>query len=189
MKKYSIWCLIAVSVFIMNNCNSNDRSSLTINSPDKRISVGFFLNKEDQGGYKIDFNEKTIIDSSLFSFDFKDQNTFGPNLKVINSSTSLFDETWETVWGEQKYVRNNYNELKVEVEEKSNLQRRCFMVFRVFNDGVGFRFEFPEQKNLKDVTILDENTQFNLTGNHTCWWEPGDWGIYGERTMPTGFDR
>ena len=56
MKKYSIWCLIAVSVFIMNNCNSNDRSSLTINSPDKRISVGFFLNKEDQGGYKIDFN-------------------------------------------------------------------------------------------------------------------------------------
>ena len=63
--------------------------------------------------------------------------------------------------------------------EKEKIKgRTCFVVLRVFNDGVGFRFEFPEQGNLNDVTILDENTQFKLTGNNTCWWTPGDWDIY-----------
>ena len=178
MKKYYLWLLVLISFIVMNSCTSNSNNSLTVNSPDKKINVKFFLSRENQAGYKIVFNDKTVIDSSLFSFDFKDQNTFGSNLKIVNSTTSSFDETWKTVWGEQKYVRDNYNELKIEVKEKSDLQRRCFIVFRVFNDGVGFRFEFPEQDNLKDVTILDENTQFRLTGNHTCWWEPGDWDIY-----------
>ena len=178
MKKYYLWLLVLISFIVMNSCTSNSNNSLTVNSPDKKINVKFFLSRENQAGYKIVFNDKTVIDSSLFNFDFKDQNTFGSNLKIVNSTTSSFDETWKTVWGEQKYVRDNYNELKIEVKEKSDLQRRCFIVFRVFNDGVGFRFEFPEQDNLKDVTILDENTQFRLTGNHTCWWEPGDWDIY-----------
>jgi len=177
MKKHLFWFVIFPPLFFMNNCSTN-KDQLTVISPDENIKVEFLLNKDHQAGYKVSFKNKTVIDLSLFGFDFQDQESFDSNLTIVNSEVSSFDKTWETVWGEQKYVRNNYNELRIELEEKNDLQRRCFIVFRVFNDGVGFRFEFPEQKNLKDVTILDENTQFRLTGNHTCWWEPGDWDIY-----------
>ena len=119
-----------------------------------------------------------MIDSSLFSFDFEDYKPFGTNLVIVNFIRSSFDETWETVWGEQRYIRNNYNELKVELQEKVKEGRTCYIVFRVFDDGVGFRIEFPGQEYLKDLIITDENTQFKLTGDHTCWWTLGDWDIY-----------
>jgi hypothetical protein len=159
-------------------CSSNQNQDLTINSPDKNIELNFSLKASGQPFYVINFNGKTIIDTSFFSFDFKDQSLFGKNLEVTNSATSTYENTWETVWGEQKYIRNNYSELNVELKEKKENGRKCFILFRVFNDAVAFRFEFPEQENLKDVVILDENTQFKLTGNHTCWWTPGDWDIY-----------
>lgn len=158
------------------NCRNSHSSK--INSPDGVIKLNIFLTETGQAAYSIDYSNKKVIDTSYFSFDFQDQKPFGSNLELINFSTSTFDETWETVWGEQRFIRNNYNELNVELKEKGEIGRRCFVVFRVFNDGVGFRFEFPEQKNLNDVVIMDENTQFKLTGNHTCWWIPGDWDIY-----------
>ncbi len=166
-----------ITALILFSCSTNN-NQLSVNSPDNKIEVKFLLSDEGSTGYFVDFNKKRAIDTSYFSFDFKDQNPFGENLEVVNSSVSTFDETWETVWGEQRFIRNNYNELKVELKEKEEKGRRCFVVFRVFDDGVGFRFEFPEQENLNDVMILDENTQFKLTGNHTCWWTPGDWDIY-----------
>jgi hypothetical protein len=81
-------------------------------------------------------------------------------------------------WGEQLTVTNNYNELVVNLEEQSEAKRLVNIHFKVYNDGVGFRYEFPEQANLKEVLITDENTEFNLTGDHKVWWIPGDWDIY-----------
>lgn len=78
----------------------------------------------------------------------------------------------------QHYVVNHYNELKVFLCEQKDLKEIFPLFSGVFNDGLGFRYEFPEQDNLKDVIIVDENTQYNLTGNHMCWWQPGDWDIY-----------
>ncbi|MCW8810184.1 MAG: glycoside hydrolase family 97 protein [Ignavibacteriaceae bacterium] len=165
-----------VSSFLIIGCASKDHWAII--SPNGKISLKFSISEKGKPGYLINFSDRRVIDTSYFSFDFKDQNPFGENLEVVNSTTSLFDETWETVWGEQRFIRNNYNELKIELQEKAGEERKCFVVFKVFNDGVGFRFEFPEQENLNDVVILDENTQFKLTGNHTCWWTPGDWDIY-----------
>ena len=158
-------------------CSSNNKQ-LNVFSPDQKLEVNFFLNNNGQMNYLIDFGGIRVIDTSSFGFDYKNHDPFGKNLKIINTSTSSFDETWETVWGEQRFIKNNYNELKVELMEKGTDGRKCFVVFRVFNDGVAFRFEFPEQENLIDAVILDENTQFNLTGDHICWWIPGDWDIY-----------
>jgi len=158
-------------------CNPNN-NQLNVISPDKKLEVNFLLNNNGQMKYLINFGGKRVIDTSSFGFDFSDQKPFGTNLEIVNSSFFTFDETWETVWGEQRFIRNNCNELKVELKEKGKNGRKCFVVFRVFNDGVGFRFEFSEQKYLNDVVILDEHTQFNLTGDHTCWWTPGDWDIY-----------
>jgi len=174
MKKIFFYLSVAL---IFYSCNPNN-GNLQISSPDKKIELKFLVNEKGQVGYLIDFQNKRVIDTSYFGFDFKDQNPFGENLEVINSFTSTFDETWETVWGEQRFIRNNYNELKVELKEKSKDRRNCYVVFRVFDDGVGFRFEFPEQENMNDVVIVDENTQFKLTGNNICWWTPGDWDIY-----------
>jgi glucan 1,4-alpha-glucosidase len=173
--------LILVFIYLLSSilifqCES--KSNLETISPNGKISLKFFLSEKGKPGYLINFSDRRVIDTSFFSFDFKDQEPFSKNLEIVNSSKSSFDETWKTVWGEQKYIRNNYNELKVQLKEKSENGKTCFVVFRVFNDGVGFRFEFPEQENLKDVVILDENTQFKLTGNNTCWWSPGDWDIY-----------
>ena len=174
-----------VNSFIIIGCASKDPWAII--SPNGKISLKFFISEKGKPGYLINFSDRQVIDTSYFSFDFKDQNPFGENIEVVNFSTSSFDETWQTVWGEQRFIRNNYNELKVELKEKSKEGRTCLVVFRVFNDGVGFRFEFPEQENLKDVVILDENTQFKLTGNHTCWWTPGDWDIYEHLFSTTRF--
>ncbi|MEJ2105263.1 MAG: glycoside hydrolase family 97 catalytic domain-containing protein, partial [Ignavibacteriaceae bacterium] len=177
MKFHHLYFFLIASFGFMIGCSTNTDGT-DIKSPDSKIDLGFFLSEKGEAGYLIEYLGKRVIDTSYFGFDFKDQKPFGQNLEIVNSSTSSFDETWETVWGEQRYIRNNYNELKIKLKEKSENGRTCFLVFRVFNDGVGFRCEFPAQENLNDVIILDENTQFKLTGNNTCWWTPADWDIY-----------
>lgn len=179
MKYYSasFFFLILISCIVSFQCG-NKIDTLETASPDGNIKVNFFLSKNGKAAYTIDYSKKRVIDTSYFGFEFQNNESFKENLEIINSYTSSFDETWETVWGEQRFIRNNYNELKIELMEKVESGRRFFVVFRVFDDGAGFRFEFPHQQNLKDVVILDENTQFNLTGDHNCWWIPGDWDIY-----------
>jgi len=177
MRYLSLSLFFLTTCFLLNGYSSKN-DVYKSPSPNGRLEVSLFLSKEGKAGYLINYQNKKMIDTSYFGFDFKDQDSFGNNLEVVNSSRSSFDETWETIWGEQRFIRNNYNEIKVELKEKDEKGRTCFIVFRVFDDGVGFRFEFPGQENLKDVVILDENTEFKLTGNHTCWWTPGDWDIY-----------
>ena len=94
--------------------------------------------------------------------------------KVVRTSTSTFDETWQPVWGETKDIRNHYNELLVELEQPSTT-RFMNIRFRVYDDGVGFRYEFPQQKNLVYFVIKEEHSRFAMTGDHTAWWIPGDY--------------
>ncbi len=93
---------------------------------------------------------------------------------IDRTSTSTFDETWTPVWGEQQTIRNNYNELLVEMRQPRS-DRYMNIRFRVYDDGVGLRYEFPQQKNMPYITIKEEHTQFAMTGNHTAWWIPGDY--------------
>jgi glucan 1,4-alpha-glucosidase len=180
MKTYFLSLVIVMGLFVFLlfiRCG-NGINEAEISSPDEKIKVNFFLSEGGTAAYTVDYSKKRVIDTSYFGFDFQKALPFKENLEIINSYTSSFDETWKTVWGEQRFIRNNYNELKVELREKAENGRRCFVVFRVFDDGVGFRFEFPHQQNFDNIIILDENTQFKLTGDHTCWWSPGDWDIY-----------
>jgi hypothetical protein len=100
------------------------------------------------------------------------------NFSVIAAENQTYDETWAHVWGETKEVKNNYNMLTIQLQENTPLKRLMNVIFKVYNDGIGFRYEFPEQENLDDIVIMDEHSQFNLTADHTCWWIPGDWEIY-----------
>ena len=174
--KFQFTTLLAL-VLLFTACNKAE-TSFNIQSPDKNISVDFALSNSGQPMYLVKHKNKTVIDTSYMSFDFKDLPSLKDNFKVLNSTTATFDENWDMPWGEQLTVRNNYNEFVVYLEEQSSSKRQLNIHFKIYDDGIGFRYEFPEQPNLKDVLITDENTEFNLTGDHKVWWIPGDWDIY-----------
>ncbi len=163
------------------SCQKKEPKSLSVASPKGTNSIKFFLSENGNPLYVVNHNNKTVIDSSFIGFDFKNQKSLNGNLGIINSTTTTVDETWEMPWGEQKEVVNQYNELKVELEETQAPNRKFNIYFRAYDDGVGFRYEFLPQQGVDSVAIMDENTQFQLTEDYTAWWIPGDWDIYEHR--------
>lgn len=168
---------IGCVVLLLISCQEKSNHLIT-ESPNSKIKLDFNLNSAGQPYYVVNFKNKTIIDTSFMSFDIKDSAPLKNNFKMLSSIAATADETWQMPWGEQLDVRNHYNELIVNLEEKSELKRKLNIHFKIYDDGLGFRYEFPEQDNLKEVLITDENTEFNLTGDHKVWWIPGDWDIY-----------
>jgi len=178
MKKISLqFIYLALFTWLVLSCNKTEKL-FTVNSPNESNSVEFSLTASGQPMYIVKHKNKTVIDTSLMSFDFKDLPSLKDNFEIVSVSTGSFDETWPMPWGEQLEVRNNYNEMVVNLEEKTAEKRQLNIHFKVYNDGIGFRYEFPQQPNLDEVLVTDENTEFNLTGDHKVWWIPGDWDIY-----------
>ncbi|MEM6865795.1 MAG: glycoside hydrolase family 97 N-terminal domain-containing protein, partial [Bacteroidota bacterium] len=144
-----------------------------LKSPDASFSLQFKL---DNGSptYSLSLNQKSILKTSALGFELVDMPALMDDFTIKNTSTSSFDETWEPVWGEQSKIRNRYNELLVELEQQGT-NRLMNIRFRLFDDGLGFRYEFPEQPNLIYFVIKEEKTQFALTGDHKTFWVPGDY--------------
>jgi len=153
------------------------QNKIVIYSPDNNLELSFDL-IANQPYYIASFKNNVIIDTSFLGFEFQNENPIKDNLYITNSSTKYFLETWQPVWGTQNSIINNYNELIVNLKERGKSRRKLNIIFRVFNDGIGFRYEFPDQPNIKDVMITDELTEFNLAGDHKCWWIPGDYDSY-----------
>jgi hypothetical protein len=151
--------------------------TLKVSSPDTKIKLTFTL-RDGVPYYSVNRLENNIISPSRFGFVFKDQKPLYGDFKIEANEESSYDETWTQPWGEVKDIRNHYNELEITLQETTEFHRQLVVVFRVFDDGLGLRYEFPEQENLRDVVIMDENTEFHLTGDHLAWWIPGDWDIY-----------
>ncbi len=153
----------------------------TIQSPHSIVKAEFSLNKKGQPEYQVYFKSKPVIQSSSMGFELKESPSLKDllpmkdNFLVSSVDSSLVNETWQPVWGEVKTIWNNYRLYIFHLTETDNLQRKLNIIFRVFDDGVGFRYEFPSQKNLNVFAITDELTQFNLTGNHKAFWIPGDY--------------
>ena len=175
MKKFLYLFLIFLGT-ILSACSN--KNGLKITSPNTKVLVKFELSNLGELSYSVNYNNKAVINPSTLGFDLKDAPSLKEGFEILDVKQTSFNETWQMPWGEQVDVENNYNELKIELQERSNLKRKLNVVFRVYDDGLGFRYEFPEQENLSDVIITDENTEFQLTGDHTTWWIPGDWDIY-----------
>ncbi|MEO1049389.1 MAG: glycoside hydrolase family 97 protein [Bacteroidota bacterium] len=177
--KLSNLCYLAafLGIFGCSAPTETETAKLSVTSPDGKIKVEFF-NLDEAFGYFVSYDNKTIIDSSYLGFDFRESADITGNLKVVGTNTEEVNEDWDMPWGEVKTVNNHYKGLLVQLQEKGEQERLLNIHFKAYNDGIGFRYEFPEQPNLNDVVIMDENTQFNLTGDHNCWWIPGDWDIY-----------
>jgi len=146
----------------------------TITSPDKNLSLTFELKDNGVPTYRLSYKQKDVIKSSKLGLETKDVPSFLDGFTIANTEQNTFDESWNPVWGEQKTIRNHYNELLVTLSQKSVKDRLIKIRFKLFNDGLGFRYEFPSQPNLNYFIIKEERTQFALAGDHKAFWLPGD---------------
>ena len=161
-----------------------------IKSPNGELVLNFEV-KKGVPVYELSYKGKPVIKESKLGIELKDGNApasfndFSKSGKVgqsslyngfelVDSKTSTFDETWQPVWGEVKNIRNNYNELTVKLNQPA-MERFILIRFRIYDDGMGFRYEFPQQKNLNYFVIAEEHTQFAMAGNHTAYWIAGDY--------------
>lgn len=148
-----------------------------LTSPDGRLQLSFDLTSDGTPTYKMDYNNKPVIATSRLGLELKNQKSLLDGFKMERVSRSSFDETWQPVWGEQSSIRNHYNEMAVclsQPDDNGHL-REMIVRFRLYDDGVGFRYEWPAQDNFTYFTIKEERTEFAMTGDHTAYWIPGDY--------------
>ena len=153
----------------------------TIKSPNGEMALNVEL-KNGVPVYQLDYKNQPVIKESKLGLELKDGKNLTEGFELTKKETSSFDESWTPVWGEVKTIRNNYNELAVTLTQPST-NRHILIRFRVFNDGLGFRYEFPQQENLNYFVIKDEKSQFAMTGDHKAFWLPGDYDTQEYSTM------
>lgn len=146
----------------------------TVISPNGNISLSFSLNEKGVPTYTVSYKNKTVVKPSTLGIELNEENSLMDSFRINKTTTSTFDETWQPVWGETRDIRNHYNEMFVELEKPSN-GRYMNLRFRVYDDGVGFRYEFPQQQYLPYFVVKAEHTQFAMSGDNTAWWIPGDY--------------
>ena len=190
---------ISTSVLVMG-CVSCPSKKVTdvyeLQSPSGNMEMTFQLTEAGTPQYALNYEDRKVILPSDLGFEFRGvlkaqelvynadgtiskedaqpSNSFHDGFSVEGVLTDSFDEVWEPVWGEEAEIRNNYNELVVSLIQKST-NRKMDIRFRLYDDGLGFRYEFPYQEDLSYFVIKEEMTQFALAGDHTAWWIPGDY--------------
>ncbi|HQA74974.1 glycoside hydrolase family 97 N-terminal domain-containing protein, partial [Flavobacterium sp.] len=144
-----------------------------IKSPSNNISLDFLLFSNGKPTYSVNYKNKPVISRSNLGLLLKDGTDFTSGFIVEDTSIITFDEAWQPVLGEQTNIRNNYNQLTVHLIQKATL-KKLNIIFKVYNEGVAFRYEFPKQANLNYFIISDEKSEFRLTDDHKAFWIPGD---------------
>lgn len=166
-----VLCLLCVSILVLKAWSQNKAASASMN----KVNLDFGLDKSGIPRYSVSFGGKEVIRSSRLGFRLKDNVALDSNFQIIKTDSLTVDETWKPVWGEVSEVRNHYKQLTFQLQQKNTPKLLLNIVFRLFEDGVGFRYQFPLQPNLKYFIVSDELTQFNLTGDHKTFWIPGDY--------------
>ena len=163
-----------VIIVLMGIIMAMTANAIEQKSPNGNIVLNVELNAKGTPEYQVTYKGRPVINPSTLGIELAEENSLMDQFRINKTSTSSFDETWQPVWGETRDIRNHYNELFLEMEKPSN-GRFMNLRFRVFDDGVAFRYEFPQQQYLNYFVVKAEHTQFAMTGNHTAWWIPGDY--------------
>lgn len=162
----------------------------TVKSPNGNVSVSFSLTGNGVPTYEMSYKGKPVVKPSHLGLELakdkhaskgKKETSLMDGFKELDSQVSSFDETWTPVWGQYGKIRNNYNEMAVNLFQPSS-NRKITIRFRVYNIGMGLRYEFPAQNDLVYFVIKEEHTQFAMTGDHTAWWLPGDYDTQEQET-------
>jgi hypothetical protein len=165
MKKYIVGFLLLFSV--------SSFAQMTL-SPSKLLQVDFSINAVGKPIYKVSYLNKEIIQDSELGIALKDNNALDHGFTLLSQESKSVNETWQPVLGEQSIIQNNYNQVTYFLFQKAT-NRKFNIIFRVYNEGVAFRYEFPKQDQLNYFVISDEKTTFNLVENHKAFWIPGDY--------------
>lgn len=165
---------IKLTCFLLVLSMSSAAMAESITSPNGQLQLNFSVNSQGEPVYELFYKGKAVIKPSKLGLELKNDPGLMNGFTLADTQTSTFDETWEPVWGEVKQIRNHYNEMAVTLDQKAQ-DRNIIIRFRLFDDGLGFRYEFPLQKNLNYFVIKEERTQFAMTGDHKAFWIPGDY--------------
>jgi alpha-glucosidase len=166
-------CFLAVPAAAQDVAQAPKGSTIvaSASSPSGTIHVDLTLNGEGRIGYIVTRLGKPVIDESRLGFLLTDAPELLRDFVVASKSTTSFDQSWEQPWGEYRTIRDRHNELTVNFVEKDKLKRAMTIVFRIFDDGVGFRYELPKGPNFTHANIADELTEFNVAETGTAWWD------------------
>ncbi|MCH5311467.1 MAG: glycoside hydrolase family 97 protein [Prevotella sp.] len=165
----------------------------SVKSPDGNVELKFSLADGGKPTYEMTYKQKAVVKPSLLGLELakdkhaskgKEETDLMEGFEIKDVATSSFDETWTPVWGETRTIRNNYNEMAVTLNQPSS-KRNIIIRFRVYDYGMGLRYEFPQQKELNYFLIKEEHTQFAMAGDHTAWWLPGDYDTQEQETQET----
>lgn len=167
MKSRLILSLLCLAVFGSIHAQS-------LESPNGDLEMNFSLQEDGTPVYNLEFEGQTIIENSKLGLELKEGKPLTANFSIENTEKSTFNETWTPVWGEESEIENHYNELVVHLDQEDS-ERKLVLRFRLFNDGLGFRYEFPQDSKLGHFVISDEKTEFAMTGDHTAFWIAGDY--------------
>jgi alpha-glucosidase len=173
------WLLMGLAVMPVAGAQAPQDAAriITVASPNRALVVAMRVNNEGRPEYSVLRSGQAIVDWSRLGFILADAPKLERNFSIGAVAQRSFDDTWEQPWGERRYVRNHGNEMRVTLSEKGG--RALVVMFRVFDDGVGFRYEFPEQASLKQVNIVEELTEFAIAEPAIAWWIPGgEWNRY-----------
>ena len=169
--------VVTLSTFV--TCAAQQGDVITMTSPDGNLVMKFALTEAGVPTYSLDFGGQAVIQPSRLGFELKGSLQLTGGFVLVDQQRSTFDETWEPVWGEEASIRNHYNELLVKLQQPSGQDGgepvAMNVRFRLYDDGMGFRYEFPMENALTYFMIREEMTQFALTGDHIAWWIPGDY--------------
>ncbi len=166
MKFGIVFCLVLV-------CLQLQAQQYILYSPNGNLKCSLQIDNAGALSYTLQSGNTELIKNSQLGFNLKNAKPLKSDFVFVFTDTSVTDETWNTVWGESKTIRNNYHRRILTVQQKTTgiiLQIEC----KIFNDGLGFRYLFPQQDNLKYFIISDELTEFHVNGNHNAFWLPGD---------------
>ena len=171
MKKFlTLLIILCVSAGLMSAQDANLRK---VSSPDGNVELSFNLKDGHIPVYSLDYKGKPVVGESHLGFKLQGSGMYDC-FEISETATREIDETWNPVWGEESQIRNHCNEMTVTLRQTSS-NRFMKICFRVFDDGMGLRYEFPDQKSMAYFVITDELTEFAMTGDHTAWWIPGDY--------------
>ncbi len=155
-------------------CATGMLKAQNLTSPNGELQLNFSVNAQGEPVYELFYKGRAVLKPSKLGLELKDDPGLMNGFTIADVETAAFDETWEPVWGEERQIRNHYNEMAVTLNQKAQ-ERNMVVRFRLFDDGLGFRYEFPLQENLNYFVIKEEHTQFAMTGDHTAFWIPGDY--------------
>ncbi|MEO1437695.1 MAG: glycoside hydrolase family 97 protein [Bacteroidota bacterium] len=171
--------LLCLGLCAIWSCNTPTLTeNLLLLAPSGDIQLHIDLDETGAPYYQVRFQDQAIIDQSSLGFEFNGFLDMKKGFKIISTNQRTVDESWELPWGEQRVIRDHFQELTVELQETDLPNRSMTLIFRAYDDGIAFRYSLPEMAGVDSLFIEEECSTFNLTGDHTTFWSPGDWDIY-----------